>query len=441
MDALSMDAVLPHVPPVAVPDDLPPVAARFWRYVQVHTTSDPDSVTTPSTACQKDLARILAAELRTLGLDDIELDAHGYVFATLPGVQAEGLPMLGLIAHVDTSPDAPGAGVRPVLHRNYQGGVLPLPGDPSVTLDPARQPALRAHLGHDLLSSDGTTLLGSDDKAGVAVIMQVVADFLNGDGAHANGSAGPRPPVRVLFTVDEEVGRGVEQLDLARFGADVAYTVDGGAVGGIYAETFNAAEATVRVEGVTVHPGYAKDVMVNAVEILSELIAALPSDETPATTQGRAGYFYAHRLAESSTAEAEARLLLRDFDDDGMARRKRLLREQADRLRVRYPGARITVTIRDQYRNMRAYIEETDPRTIAFALDAAHTVGIEPELKLIRGGTDGARLSEHGIPTPNLFTGGHDFHSVFEWNTVQNLEQTLAYVKALVRYWGAHGAA
>ncbi|MEL7362901.1 MAG: peptidase T, partial [Bacteroidota bacterium] len=173
----------------------------------------------------------------------------------------------------------------------------------------------------------------------------------------------------------------------------------------------------------------------------SELIAALPSDETPATTHGRAGYFYAHRLAESSTAEAEARLLLRDFDDDGMARRKRLLREQADRLRVRYPGARITVTIRDQYRNMRAYIEETDPRTIAFALDAAHTVGIEPELKLIRGGTDGARLSEHGIPTPNLFTGGHDFHSVFEWNTVQNLEQTLAYVKALVRYWGAHGAA
>ncbi|MEM9997680.1 MAG: peptidase T [Bacteroidota bacterium] len=433
---------LPHRPHVPVPPGLPPVATRFWRYVQVHTTSDPDVSTTPSTACQKDLGRLLVAELQALGLADAAMDDHGYVYATIPpagdasGLSVPSLPVLGLIAHLDTSPDAPGEHVRPVLHRAYQGETLTLPGDPTVTLDPDRQPALRDHLGHDLLTSDGTTLLGSDDKAGVAVLMQLAEDFLS----HASGhGAAPRPAIRLLFTVDEEVGRGVEQLDLDRFGADVAYTVDGGAVGGIYAETFNAAEATVRIEGVTVHPGYAKGVMVNAVEVLGAFLGMLPDDETPATTDERAGYFYAHRIPIATTAEAEVRLLLRDFDDDGMARRKRFLREQADTLRLRYPGARLTVTIRDQYRNMRRYIEETDPRAIAFALDAAEAVGITPRLELIRGGTDGARLSEKGLPTPNLFTGGHDFHSTFEWNTVQNLEQTLGYVKALVHHWGTHG--
>lgn len=417
------------------PDALPPVARRFLRYVQIDTQSDPDADTVPTTEKQKDLSRLLRDELRALGLD-AEMDAYGYVYATLPATlppeQAARTPRLGLVAHVDTSPDEPGGSVRPLLHPDYDGSAIPLPGDPSVTLDPQRQPALREHLGHTLITSDGTTLLGSDDKAGVALLMQLAEDLLEDDA--------PRPELRLLFTVDEEVGRGVDHLDYERFGADVAYTVDGGGVGGVYAETFNAAEATVTVEGVTVHPGYAYGVMANAVQVLAEILAALPPDETPATTRDRQGYFYPHTITHGETGRAAAKVLLRDFEADGLERRKSLLRQLAAEAQARHPRATVHVETRDQYRNMRAYIEETDPRAVAFALEAARTAGIEPELRITRGGTDGARLSERGIPTPNLFTGGHDFHSRFEWNSVENLETALRYLKALVRHWGSHGA-
>ncbi len=423
---------MPSLPAGEVPD-LPPVARRFVRYVQIDTQSDPDAETTPSTEKQKVLSRLLADELRSIGLD-AAMDDFGYVYATLPstlGADAAA-PVLGLVAHVDTSPDEPGGPVHPFVHTDYRGDVIVLPGDESVTLDPARQPALREHLGHDLITSDGTTLLGSDDKAGVAVLMQLAEDLID-DNA-------PRPEVRLLFTVDEEIGRGVDELDRARFGAEVAYTVDGGGVGGIYAETFHAAEAIVTVEGVTVHPGYAKDVMANAVRILAEFVAALPADEAPETTEGRQGYFYPHTITQGETGRAAVRVLLRDFEADGMERRKAYLHQLADDVAARHPRARLRIDISDTYRNMLSYIEATDPRTVAFAEDAARAVGIEPELRLVRGGTDGARLSEMGIPTPNLFTGGHDFHSRFEWNTVQNLEAALGFVKALVRHWGEHGA-
>jgi tripeptide aminopeptidase len=421
---------MPSVRAATIPN-LPPVVRRFVQYVQIDTQSDPDAETTPSTQRQLDLSRLLADQLRSLGLDPT-LDEHGYVYATLPstlGPDAD-VPVVGLVAHVDTSPDEPGGPVEPYLHTDYQSDVIALPGDPSVTLDPARQPALRDHVGHDLITSDGTTLLGSDDKAGVAVLMQLAEDLLTDDA--------PRAEIRLLFTVDEEIGRGVDQLDYERFGADVAYTVDGGGVGGIYAETFNAAEAVVTVEGVTVHPGYAKGVMVNAVRVLAEIIAALPADEAPATTEGRQGYFYPHTVTHGETGRAAVKILLRDFEDDGMARRKALVRRLADEAGERY-GARTHVEITDSYRNMLRYIEAADPRTVAFAEEAARAVGVEPERRLVRGGTDGARLSEAGIPTPNLFTGGHDFHSRFEWNTVQNLQTSLDFVKALVRHWGAHG--
>ena len=424
---------MPSLPADTVPD-LPPVARRFVRYVQIDTQSDTESETTPSTEKQKDLSRLLADELRALGLD-AEMDPFGYVYATLPSTldadAAARMPALGLVAHVDTSPDEPGDGVRPFVHTDYQGEVIALPSDPSVTLDPTRQPALLDHLGHDLLTSDGTTLLGSDDKAGVAVLMQLAADLVGDDA--------PRPELRLLFTVDEEIGRGVDKLDRERFGATVAYTVDGGGVGGIYAETFNAAEATVTVEGVTVHPGYAHGVMANAVRVLAEIIAALPADEAPETTDDRAGYFYPHTITQGETGRAAVRILLRDFETDGMERRKALVRRLADEAAARHPRARVRVEVRDSYQNMLRYIEASDPRTVSFAEAAAHTLGIEPELRLVRGGTDGARLSEMGIPTPNLFTGGHDFHSRFEWNTVQNLETSLAFVKTLVRHWGEHG--
>ncbi|MEM1042525.1 MAG: peptidase T [Bacteroidota bacterium] len=422
---------MPPIPADTVAD-LPAVARRFVRYVQIDTQSDPDSASVPSTEKQLVLSRLLLSELRGLGVE-ATVDEAGYVYATLPSTLPPGhtVPVLGLVAHVDTSPDEPGGGVRPLLHRNYQGEVIALPGDPSVTLDPARQSALRAHLGHDLITSDGTTLLGSDDKAGVAVLMQLAEDLA--------GSTAPRPEVRLLFTVDEEIGRGVDHLDRARFGADVAYTIDGGPVGELSSETFNAAEATVTVEGVTVHPGYAKGVMANAVRVLAEFIAALPANETPSMTEERQGYFYPYAVTQGETGRASVRILLRDFEDDGLARRKTFLRSLAEELGERHPRAHISVEVRDSYRNMLRYIEETDPRTVSFADAAARAVGLTPRWHLVRGGTDGARLSEIGIPTPNVFTGGYDFHSRFEWNTVQNLNTTLSYVNALVEHWGQHG--
>ena len=414
---------------------LPPIAARFLRYVRIDTQSDPASTATPSTEKQKDLGRLLADELTALGAADVEMDHHGYVFATLPAVPADaaGAPTLALLAHVDTSPDASGTGVVPVVHENYQGGVIRLPGDPSVTLDPAERPALRAHLGHDLITSDGTTLLGSDDKAGVAVLMQLAEDLL-ADPAH------PRPRLRLCFTVDEEIGRGVEHLDLGVLGADVAYTLDGSGRDTLSFETFNAVEAVVTVAGVMVHPGYAKGLMVNALRILAAFVAALPAEEAPETTDGRAGYYHPHTLAAGTAAHAELRLILRDFTTEGMEQRKAFVRDLAASLQQQHPRARISIRIKDQYKNMRRYIEATDPRVVTFAHAAAETLGITLEERLVRGGTDGARLSERGLPTPNVFNGGHDFHSHFEWNTVQNLERSLAFTKALVRYWAEHGA-
>ncbi|MDT0632243.1 peptidase T [Rubrivirga litoralis] len=422
--------------------DLPPVVRRFCRYAEVWTTSDPDATTFPSTERQKDLSRILVDELRALGAADAEMDAWGYVTATLPAPPgSEGLPVVALVAHVDTSPDAPGQGVRPHVHEAYAGGAVAFPGAPDLVLDPERQPALREHVGEDLLTSDGTTLLGSDDKAGVAVIVQLAADLARAeeDARRRGERPAPRPTIRVLFTPDEEVGRGTEKLDLDRLGADVAYTLDGSGVDRLNVETFNAAEARLVVEGVGVHPGYAKGVLVNALRVAAEFVAALPRDEAPETTEGREGYLHPHTL--SGTAErAELRVLLRDFTDDGMEAKRRLVRDLADRARRDWPGATVGLEIRESYRNMLSYIEETDRRVIDLALAAGRSLGVELELEPVRGGTDGARLSERGLPTPNVFTGGYDFHSRFEWNTVQNLERALAYTHALVQTWGREAA-
>lgn len=412
------------------------VAARFLRYVQIDTQSDPASDAVPSTEKQKDLSRLLAAELQAMGLSDAAMDDYGYVMATLPstlpGDAAARTPVLALLAHVDTSADAPGASVRPIVHPPYQGGIVTLPGDPSVRLDPAERPALRDHLGHHLITSDGTTLLGSDDKAGVAILMQLAQDLVD--------DPAPRPTVRLCFTVDEEIGRGVDHLDLDRLGARVAYTLDGSGTDRIAFETFNAADAHLDIRGVTVHPGYARGILVNALRLLSEFITALPATEAPETTDEAEGYFHVHTVHESDTTRAQARLILRDFTAEGLARRKETLEAIAASLRLKYPRAEITLAIRDQYKNMRSYIEETDPRVVRFAFEAAAAMGLTLTEERVRGGTDGARLSELGLPTPNVFNGGHDYHSCFEWNTVENLERSLAYTRALVRYWGEHGA-
>ena len=412
--------------------DLPPVAERFCRYVQIDTTSDPESETVPTSERQKDLARLLVEELTALGAADVEMDAAGYVFATVPGTPeaSGGAPVrLGLCAHVDTSPDAPGAGVRPLVHPAYDGGRVSLPGAPDVDLSPQTSPPLAEATGHDLLTGDGTTLLGSDDKAGVAVLVQLAADLLGED------ARGPRPEIRLLFTPDEEVGRGTDYLDLARWGADVAYTLDGSGVDRLNVETFNAAEAMVMASGVGVHPGYARGVMVNALCVIAAFVASLPSEESPEATSGREGYLHPHSLA-GDVVRAEVRVLLRDFEEAGIEAKRELVRGLAREAEAAHPGSRVTVEIRESYRNMRRYIESADPRVITLAHEAARDLGIRLAEEPIRGGTDGARLSEKGVPTPNVFTGGHEFHSVREWNTVQNLERSLAYTHALVRTWG-----
>jgi tripeptide aminopeptidase len=415
--------------------DVPGVVQRFLRYVRIDTRSDPESATTPSTEVQKDLSRLLADELRQFGLDDAAMDEYGYVYATLPstleGDLAEGTPTLALVAHVDTAPVEPGGPVEPVIHRDYDGSVIALPGDPSVTLDPGRSPALLDHVGHDLITSDGTTLLGSDDKAGVAVIMQLVEDLLADAGR-------PRPPIRICFTVDEEIGRGVDKLDLERLGADVAYTIDGSGTGTLSFETFNAAEAVIRVKGVNLHPGYATGVMVNAVTILATLLARLPATEAPDTTRDREGYWCAFE-SSGTISEAKAKIILRDFSWDGLTRRKEFVSGLVEAARLEHPGAVIELETTDQYKNMRSYIEEKDPRAVRYAFAAAEEMGIEMEEHLVRGGTDGSRMSEMGLPTPNVFNGGYDYHSRFEWNTVQNLELSLEYLGRLVEYWAVHG--
>lgn len=426
MESLLLTDIDGATEPVA--DALPPVVRRFVRYVQVNTQSNPESKAVPSTECQKDLGRLLVSELEAAGLSDVAMDGHGYVYARLPAVSTSSGQEIGLLAHLDTSPDEPGS-ARPMVHFNYDGSIIRLADD--VTLDPSQRPELLHHLGDHIITSDGTTLLGSDDKAGVAILMQLAEDLLHDDAA--------RPALHICFTIDEEIGRGVDHLDLERFHPDVAYTIDGGGLDTIYAETFHAAEAIVDVQGTMVHPGYAKNIMVNALRIVSKLIARLPEAEAPETTEGREGYIHPHRLSGSDPAHARVKIILRDFTDTGLAHKKALLSALVEGLRTEHPRSEISLQIRDEYRNMRSYIEESDPRAVSFAHAAARTMEIDLVEKLVRGGTDGARLSEKGIPTPNIFNGGHDYHSRFEWNTAGSIDRALRYVKALVRYWGSHG--
>lgn len=409
---------------------LPPVVERFLRYVQIDTQSDPLSETVPSTEKQKDLANLLVDELQELGLKDAMMDKYGYVFATIPS--SPGMPQsptLGLLAHMDTSPDESGKNVRPIIHSNYDGTCLTLPGDPSVTLDPKVQPALLEHIGHDIITSDGTTLLGSDDKAGVAILMQIAQDLLQGE-------MRARPTIRLCFTIDEEIGRGVDHLDLDVLGADIAYTIDGSGTDTLFTETFNAVEATITVQGVMVHPGYAKGIMANSVRILSEIIATLPTHESPEHTDDREGYIHPHTFSHSDASMAKSTLILRDFTSEGMESKRMYLESLIQFFRIKHPKASITLEFKEQYRNMLSYIKDKDPRTVDLAHKAAKSMGIQLEECVIRGGTDGARLSELGIPTPNIFNGGYDYHSKFEWNTVQNLSASLDYLKHLVYQWG-----
>jgi tripeptide aminopeptidase len=404
------------------------VLDRFLRYVRVDTQSARDRSGSPSTPGQLDLSRMLVEELREIGLDDVSLDDNGYVMATLPPTTGGGDSVIGLVAHVDTSPDAPGVGVEPLVHRGYDGGVIELPREGTV-LDPEAMPQLRDRAGHDVVTSSGDTLLGADDKAGVAEIMGALAHLA----AHPEL---PRPTLRVCFTPDEEVGEGATLFDIERFGALGAYTMDGSDLGELQDETFAAKEAIVTIHGVDVHPGFAKGKLVNAARLAARVIAALPSDElTPETTEAREGYLHPYEL-EASALKARFRVLLRDFDDDALAEHERLLRRTAEEVVAAEPRARLEIDVTDQYPNMRSYLEPY-PEIVAAAERAIRAEGIEVLHRPIRGGTDGSVLSARGLPTPNVFAGGHEFHSVREWVSVQDMAAAAAVIVRLAGEWAS----
>jgi tripeptide aminopeptidase len=400
------------------------VLERFLRYVQVDTQSDDDSDTYPSTMKQLDLGRMLEEELRAIGLEDVQLTEHGYVFATLAGSSG---PTVGLIAHMDTSSDESGADVKPQVVRGYDGGDIVLPGDPRKVLRASENPHLAERAGHDIVTTDGTTLLGADDKAGIAEIMGAVAYLA----AHPELE---HAPIRVGFTVDEEVGRGVDHFDIEKFGADFAYTLDGSEVGRIDDETFSASEVRIKIEGHSVHPGTSKGKMVNAIKLAARIVERLPRDErSPETTENYDGFVHPTRLV-GTTAEAELRFIARDFDAQKLEEHENLLRGLADEIAKEEPRATVTVTVEESYRNMKEFLEAA-PAVTEAGEEAARRTGIEPWREPIRGGTDGSMLSARGLLTPNIYTGAHQFHSVLEWASVQDMAASAATIVELVKLW------
>jgi tripeptide aminopeptidase len=374
---------------------------------------------------------VLVADLEAAGCEDVSLDQNGYVTATVSANEPSG-HVVGLVAHMDTSPDAPGAGVEPLVHHGYDGGVIELPRG-GTRLDPTAMPELAAKLGHDIVTSSGDTLLGADDKAGVAEIMAAVAHLA----AHPEL---PRPNLRICFTPDEEVGLGASLFDVEAFGALCAYTIDGSTLGELQDETFTGSEAIITIEGVDVHPGFATGKLVNAARLASRIVAELPADRlSPETTSGREGFIHIYEM-EGTAATANIRAIVRDFDDDLLAEHVAFLREIAERVVGEEPTAKLTVEVNTQYPNMRSYLEAV-PEVVDIAERALRAEGIEPIRNPIRGGTDGSMLSAMGLPTPNLFAGGHEFHSVREWISVQDMAAAAAVIVRLAAEWSKEPAA
>jgi tripeptide aminopeptidase len=404
---------------------------RFCRYARIDTQADEKATTYPSSAGQLELGRLLAEELRALGLRDAAQDARGIVMATVPATAARPAPAVAWIAHLDTSPETSGHNVKPIVHRDYDGGDITLPGDPRQVLRVKDNPDLAALRGQTIITTDGTTLLGADDKAGVAVIMETAAHLA----AHPEV---PHGPIRVCFTCDEEIGRGVDHLDLAKLGAHVGYTLDGGGTGEIDGETFSADLAVVTVTGVNVHPGLAKGRMVNAVRLAGLFLDRLPRKAlSPETTEDRQGFLHPYRV-EGGVAEVVLRILLRDFETPRLAERADVLHTAARSLAAEFPQARLDVAVTPQYRNMAEGLKK-EPRALAFAEEAMRRAGLSPKLTIVRGGTDGSRLTELGLPTPNLSCGEHNLHSPLEWTCLEEMETAVRVLVELAKVWGKRG--
>jgi tripeptide aminopeptidase len=403
------------------------VTERFLRYVVIDTQSDPASPTCPSTEKQKNLGRLLAAELREMGLSDAHLDEHGYVYATLPANTAKQVPVICFCSHMDTSPDCSGANVRPQIVGNYQGGDITLPADPAQVIRFAEHPALARQIGHDIITTDGTTLLGADNKAGVAEIMDA-AQFLLKNPHIKHGT------IKILFTPDEEIGRGVDKVDLKKLGAAFAYTIDGESAGQIEDETFSADAATVSIRGVSAHPGFAKGKMEHAIKIAAAIVDRLPKNTcSPETTEDRQGFL--HPTGVSSTLEtATLGFIVRDFAEDGLREKERLLEDIVKEVMADYPRSTFKIEIKQQYRNMKQVIDR-HPEIVDYAMEAIRRAGLTPVKTSIRGGTDGSRLSFMGLPCPNIFAGEHAFHSRLEWVSRQDMEKAVQTIVHLAMIW------
>lgn len=406
------------------------IADRFCDYAKIDTQSDPDSTTFPSTEKQKDLSRVLVAELLEMGLGDAHMDEYGYVYATLKSNIGKKVPAICFCAHVDTSPDCTGANVKPIIHKNYQGQDLVLPDDPNQIISTQQHPYLKERIGDDIITASGTTLLGADDKAGVAVIMDFVQFMFN------NPSL-PHGDIRILFTPDEEIGRGVDYVNIEKLAADYGYTLDAGKRGSYEDETFSADGATVNFYGVSAHPGYAKGKLVNALKVAGDFLSRLPKGEfSPETTFGREGFV--HPVTMGGVAEhAWVKFIVRDFDTAKLVEHEARLKAIAEATVADYPGTRLEMSTEEQYRNMKEVVVLT-PAISEYAITAIEMAGIEPRLSSARGGTDGSRLSFMGLPCPNIFTGEMAFHGKHEYVSVQDMEKSREVLVHLAGLWASH---
>jgi tripeptide aminopeptidase len=402
-------------------------AERFMRYVQIDTQSDPLSGTHPTTEKQKDLSRLLAEELKSIGLEDAHMDDWGYVYATIPSNTNKQVPVICFCSHVDTAPDASGTGVKPLMHQNYQGADIVLPDDPSIVIRKDDFPYLNKLIGHDIITASGTTLLGSDDKAGVAEIMDA-AHFLMTHPEVKHGT------IKILFTPDEEVGKGTAKVDIQKLGAHFGYTLDGGEAGDLEDETFSADGVQLIVDGVITHPGYAKGKLVNALKIAGDLLASLPRAElSPETTEGKQGFIHPVRvegIAERCTID----FIIRDFVTEGLKKKEDFLLSLIEMVMENYPNATFDFKVTEQYRNMKEVLDQ-HPQIVSYAREAIQRAGFEVRMESIRGGTDGSRLSFMGLPCPNLFTGMQAIHSKKEFVSVQDMNKAVETIVHLVQIW------
>lgn len=403
------------------------VTERFLRYVQIDTQSDPNSNTAPSSEKQKNLSRLLVEELKAMGINDAHLDDFGYVYATIPSNSFKAVPVICFCSHVDTSPDCSGAQVKPLIHHNYQGQTLILPDDTSQQIKLAEHPDLAFQFGNDIITASGTTLLGADNKAGVAEIMDA-AYYLTTHPEITHGE------IKILFTPDEEIGRGTANVDLEKLGANFGYTIDGETLGSLEDETFSADGVTIRITGVSQHPGFAKGRMESALKIAANLVAALPKETlSPETTEGIEGFIHPVEIS-GAVEEAQVSFIIRDFSVAGLQEHEATLKRILDEVIKGYPNSKATFEVQEQYRNMKEVLDQY-PFVTEYALEAIQRSGIEAKQMSIRGGTDGSRLSFMGLPCPNIFAGEHAFHGKHEWVSVQDMEKAVETIVRLAQIW------